>query len=172
MDAAIRRYYGAKRDEATLFTNYDARTSRSSRHITAATEIANGRRMLERFADLERGRPDPTRTQVDRTRVEIFGHGLIMGVDLAYETPRGWNLVALLTDDEIRRPEHLELYATALALHWEGRSDGGRAASVELWLVRGNRGALAWPRAVLERTVPALRVRLTEIEQGAPGQAA
>jgi hypothetical protein len=172
MDAAIRRYYGAKRDEATLVRDYDARTGRSSRREAAATEIANGRHMLERFMDLERGRPDPTRIQVDRTRVEIFGHGLIMGVDLAYETPRGWNLVALITDDEIRRPEHLQLYATALALHWEVRPDGGRVASVELWLLRGNRGALVWPRAMLERTVPALRVRLAEIERGAPGQAA
>ena len=172
MDASIRRYFGDRRKEATLFADYDDRTGRSKRHESAATEIAHGRHMLERFAALDREQPDPTIVQAPRARVEIFGHTLVLDMDLAYRTPHGWNLVSILTDDEIRRPEHLQLYATALALHWERRPDGGPVASVELWLLKGNRGSLTWPRAVLRRSVKDLHVRLDDIARGAPGQAA
>jgi hypothetical protein len=43
-----------------------------------------------------------------------------MGIDVAYQTPEGWVLRQLLTDDEIRRVEHLRLYAAATALHLKG----------------------------------------------------
>lgn len=43
------------------------------------------------------------------TRVEVLGHGPIMGVDLAYETSTGWILRHLITDHEIHRSEHPRL---------------------------------------------------------------
>lgn len=172
MDASIGRYFKKDRTVEVLLADYDDRTSRSKRRETAASEITNGREMLGRFAALDRLQPDPNRVQMRPTRVEVLGHGLIMGVDLAYETSAGWILRHLITDDEIRRPEHLRLYATAAALHFEGRSEGGRAVRVEVWLLRYDGGVDGWPRSLLERSIPALATRLAEIARGASGQVA
>ncbi len=94
--------------------------------------------MLEEFARLDAKQGDPTRIQIAPARVELFGIGITMGVDLAYSDPSGWLLRLLLTDSEIVRVEHLRLYAMAAALNFEGRADGGPVASVELWLLRFN----------------------------------
>ena len=172
MDASIGRYFKKDRTVEGFFADYDDRTSKSKRRETAASEIMNGRKMLSRFAALDRPQPDPSRVQMRSTRVEVLGHGLIMGVDLAYETSTGWILRHLITDDEIRRPEHLRLYATAAALHFEGRPDGGRVARVEVWLLRYDGRVAGWPRSLLETSTPRLATRLAEIAKGASGQVA
>ena len=128
--------------------------------------------MLKRFVALGMATPDPRRVQMRPTRVELFGHGITMGADLAYETLTGWDVRLLITDDEICRPEHLRLYATAVALHCEGRPDGGRVTRVDVWLLRYEGRVAGWPRSLLETSAPRLATRLAEIATGAAGQAA
>jgi hypothetical protein len=172
MDASIARYFKKDRAVEVLLADYDDRTGRSERRETAASEIMNGRKMLRRFAALDRLQAVPSRVQMRPTRVEVLGHGLIMGVDLAYETSTGWILRHLITDDEIHRSEHLRLYATAAALHFEGRSDGGDVARVEIWLLRYDGRVAGWPRSLIETSIPRLATRLAEIARGASGQVA
>jgi hypothetical protein len=172
MDASLRRYFERQRHPDVLFADYDCRTGRAKRNDTAATEIANGRRMLAHFVALDQSQPDPDRVQMKPAAVTVLGQGVVMGVDLAYETPTGWVLRHLITDDEIRRAEHLRLYATAAALHFEGRPDGGHVARVELWLLRHEGRVEGWPRSLLEKSIPSLAVRLSEIARGASGQVA
>lgn len=145
---------------------------RSKRRDSAAGEIANGRMMLRRFAELDRAQADPTRVFLKPTRVAVMGHGITMGIDVAYKTPEGWVIRHILTDDEIRRIEHVRLYATATALHFEGRPDGGDVARVEVWMVRFERGVAGWPRRLLGRLTSSLATRMDEIAAGASEQAA
>jgi hypothetical protein len=176
IDAAIRRYTKKGGDVGILIGYYNERTGKSKRKDTAATEIANGRRMLERFAELDRDQPPPSRIQSAPVPVSVLGHRLTMGVDMVYDGEGGARLLILMTDREIRRTEHLRLYATAAALHFEGRPDGGRVDRVDIWLLTSaqvpGRGVIGWQRSILERQIPALTMRLGEIARGAEGQAA
>jgi hypothetical protein len=167
----MRRYFAADRDPVRLLADYLERTSRSMRHETAASEIANGRRMLERFLELERPLREPTLVLGRPQPVMVLGHWLTMGFDLAYRTPEGWDLRHILSDDEIRRAEHLRLYAAAAATHFEGRSDGGPVARVEIWALRLQPGVAGWPRSLLAGMTPDLERRLAEMAAGASGQA-
>lgn len=117
IEASLRRYFDGGRDPNRLLADYLDRTARAKRRETAASEIANGRRMLERFAELDRSQPDPTRVLLKPISVPVCGHGVTMGIDVAYQTLEGWVLRQVLTDDEIRRTEHVRLYAAATALH-------------------------------------------------------
>jgi hypothetical protein len=172
IDASLRRYFDGHRSVDVLLADYEDRTKGSKRHESAASEIANGRKMLVRFADMDKTQPDPTRVQMRRERVEVLGHGLTMGVDVAYQTSAGWIIRHLITDDEIRLTEHMRLYATAAALHFEGRSDGGPVSGVEVWLLRHDRRVAGWPRSLIEKRVENLALRLDEIARGAAGRAA
>jgi hypothetical protein len=176
IDAAIRRYIKKARDVGVLIGYYDDRTGRSKRKETATTEIANGRRMLERFAELERDQAPPSRIQLASVPVNVIGHRLTMGVDLVYDREGGARMVILMTDREIRRTEHLRLYASAAALHYEGRPDGGPVDRVDIWVLTSaqvpGRGVIGWQRSILERQIPALTTRLDEIAHGAEGHAA
>lgn len=172
IEASLRCYFDAGRDRDRLLADYADRTKRSKRRDSAASEIANGRMMLERFAELDRSQADPTRVFLKPTRATVMGHGVTMGIDVAYQTPEGWVLRHILTDDEIRRTEHVRLYAAATALHFEGRPDGGDVARVEVWMLRVERGVAGWPRALLGRLTSSLATRLDEIAAGASGQAA
>lgn len=172
IDASIRRYEDGGRKPAVLMADYAERTGRAKRRDTAASEINNGKMMLERFARLDADEPAPSRFQLRPTPVDILGMVVSMGADLVYETPEGYVVRQLITDSEIIRPEHLRLYATAVALHFEGRPDGGPVARVDLWLLRYEDRTVAWTRPALEATVPRLRVRLEEIARGAEERAA
>lgn len=172
IEASLRCYFDAGRDRDRLFGDYTDRTNRSKRRDSAASEIANGRMMLGRFADLDRSQADPTRVFLKPTRVTVMGHGITLGIDVAYQTPEGWVIRHILTDDEIRRIEHVRLYATATALHFEGRPDGGDVARVEVWMLRFERGVAGWPRSLLGRLTSSLATRMDEIAAGASGQAA
>ena len=172
MEASLRRYFERQRDPSVLLADYDHRIAASKRRESAASEIANGRKMLERFLTLDQSQVDPTRFLMKPVRVEMFGHRVIMGVDVAYETQDGWIVRHLITDEEIRQIDHWRLYATAAALHFEERPDGGPIAAVQLWLLRYDRRVVGGPRAILARWVPRLAVRFDEIARGASGQAA
>ena len=172
MNASIRRYEDQGRVVEVLLNDYDRRTSCAKRRDTAASEIANGRIMLARFASLDLGEPAPSRIQMKPVAVDALGIRISMGVDLAYQTPDGWVVRHLLTDSEITRLGHLRLYATAAALHFEGRPDGGRVVRVELWLLRYQDRVVGWPRSLPEASIPSLAARLDEIARGAAGQAA
>lgn len=172
IDASIRRYVGSGRDPRVLLDDYDSRTSRAKRRDTAASEIANGRLMLARFATLDQDEPMPTLVGVRPMPVEVLGTTISMGVDLAYRSEDGWHLRHLITDREITRPEHLLLYATASALQFEGRLDGGRVTGVDVWMLRYDDRRLMWDRPSLADAVGRLAVRLEEINKGATGQAA
>lgn len=95
-----------------------------------------------------------------------------MGADLAYETDMGWIIRQLLTDDEIRRIDHLRMYAAATALHFEASSGQERVARVELWMLRYDGRIAGWPRTLLDRNTPALGRRMDEMAIGASGQVA
>lgn len=172
IDASIRRYMRQGRKVEVLLDHYDDRTSRSERLPTAATEIANGRAMLKRFAELDLAEPTPDRVQMPKTRVDVLGVGITLGTDLVYETPNGWLLRLLITDHELVRPEHLHLLAVAAALHFEGRPDGGLVGAVDVWPLRPRRRTLGWARSSLASAVPRLARRLDEIALEASGQAA
>ena len=128
--------------------------------------------MLERFAKLDADEPAPSRYQVRPVPVAVLGTLITMGADLVYETPEGHVIRQLITDSEITRPEHLRLYATAVALHFEGRPGGGPVSRIDLWLLRYDDRTVRWPRSILEATIPRLAVRLEEIARGGAGQAA
>lgn len=172
MDASLKRYFAKGRHRFVLLDDYDRRTAGSSRHESAAKQIANGRRMLAHFADLDEEQVDPTRVQMSRVRVEVLGHRILMGLDVAYETLDGWVIRHLITDSEITVTSHLRLYATAAALHFEGRPDGGSVRRVEIWLLRYDRRLVLWDRKLLDPWIPRLAIRLDEIARGAAGQAA
>ncbi len=172
MDASLRRYFERQRDPSVLLADYERRTAESKRRESAASEIANGRKMLERFLALDQPQVDPTRFQMKPVQVELSGHRVLMGADVAYQTLDGWIVRHLITDEEIRQIDHLRLYATAAALHFEGRPDGGPVAAVEIWLLRYDRRVVGWPRSILQLWVPRLAVRLDEIARGASSQAA
>jgi hypothetical protein len=172
IEASLRRYFDGGRDPDRLLADYSDRTARSKRRDTAASEIANGRRMLERFVELDRSQPDPTRVLLKPIRAPVCGHWVTMGVDVAYQTLEGWVLRQLLTDDEIRRTEHVRWYAAATALHFEGHPDGGDVARVEVWMLRLERGVVGWPGSLLGRLTSSLATRMDEIAAGAFGQAA
>jgi hypothetical protein len=172
IDASIRRYEDGGRKPAVLMADYAERTGRAKRRDTAASEISNGRRMLERFAKLDADEPAPSRYQVRPVPVAVLGTLITMGADLVYETPEGHVIRQLITDSEITRPEHLRLYATAVALHFEGRPGGGPVSRIDLWLLRYDDRTVRWPRSILEATIPRLAVRLEEIARGGAGQAA
>jgi hypothetical protein len=172
MNAALKRYFSKGRDPAVLLGDYDERVARSKRRLTAASEFANGRAMLARFAALDRSQTDPTRVLIGPMRATVLSHGITMSADLAYQTPEGWIIRQLLTDDEIRRIEHLRMFATATALHFEARPDGGPVDRVELWLLRFDGRVAGWPRSLLQRVTPILERRMDEMAIGASGQAA
>jgi hypothetical protein len=172
MNAALKRYFSKGRELTELLGDYDERVARSKRRLTAASEFANGRAMLERFAGLDRTQADPTRVLMAPARAPVLGHGVTMGADLAYQTPDGWIVRQLLTDDEIRRIEHLRMFATATALHFEARPDGGQVDRVELWMLRFDGRVAGWPRSLLQRVTPILERRMDEMAIGASGQAA
>jgi hypothetical protein len=109
IDASISRYMRQGRRVEVLLDHYDDRTSRSARLHTAATEIANGRAMLKKFAELDLTEPTPDRVQLPKSGVDVLGVWITLGADLAYETPNGWLLRLLITDQEVVRPEHLHL---------------------------------------------------------------
>lgn len=95
--------------------DYAERTGRAKRRETAASEINNGKKMLERFARLDADEPAPSRFQLRPMPAEVLGTMVSMGADLVYQTPEGHVVRQLITDSEITRPEHLRLYATAVA---------------------------------------------------------
>ena len=66
----------------------------------------------------------------------------------------------------------LLLYATASALQFEGRIDGGLVTGVDVWMLRYDDRRLMWDRPSLADAVGRLAVRLEEINRGAAGQAA
>jgi hypothetical protein len=168
----LRRYFDAGRDMDRLLADYLERTGRLKRRDTARTEIENGRIMLVRFAELDRSEADPTYFLREATPVTVLGHEITMGIDVAYQVPEGWVLRHLLTDDEIRRIDHLRLYAAATALHFEGRPDGGEVSRVEVWMLRFERGIAGWPRSLLGRVMSSLETRMAEIAAGGSSQAA
>jgi hypothetical protein len=172
MDASIRRYQGGGRQAAVLLGDYAERTGRAKRRETAASEIKNGKTMLERFARLDADEPAPSRFQLRPVPVDVLGTLVSMGGDLVYETAEGYVIRQLITDSEITRPEHLQLYATAAALHFEARPGGGPVSRVDLWLLRYEDRTATWSRSSVEATVPRLAIRLEEIARGAEGQAA
>ncbi len=63
VDASIRRYELGGRTPEALMADYAERTGRAKRRDTAASEIANGKKMLERFARLDAEEPAPSRFQ-------------------------------------------------------------------------------------------------------------
>lgn len=172
IDASIKRYQLGGRKPAVLLADYAERTGRSKRRDTAASEISNGLKMLERFARLDAEEPAPSRFQLRPTPVDVLGTVISMGADLVYETPEGHVIRQLITDSEITRPEHLRLYATAVALHFEGRPGAWPVSRVDLWLLRYDDRTVTWTSAALEATVPLLGRRLEEILRDAEGQAA
>jgi hypothetical protein len=172
IDASIRRYEQGGRKPAVLMADYAERTGRAKRRETAASEINNGKKMLERFARLDADEPAPSRVQLRPAPADVLGTVISMGADLVYETTEGHVIRQLITDSEITRPEHLRLYATAVALHFEARPGGGSVSRIDLWLLRYDDRTVTWPRSILEATVPRLAVRLEEIARGAEWQAA
>ncbi len=172
IDASIKRYEQGGRRPDTLMADYAERTARAKRRVTAASEIANGKKMLERFARLDAEAPAPSRFQLRPTPVDVLGTVISMGADLVYETSDGHVIRQLITDSEIIRPEHLRLYATAVALHFEGRPGGGPVSRVDLWLLRYEERTMAWMRSDLDAVLPRLAARLEEIARGAEGKAA
>ena len=134
--------------------------------------INNGKKLLERFVRLDVDEPPPSRFQLRPTPVTILGTVISMGADLVYETSGEFVIRHLITDSEITRPDHLRLYGTALALHFEARPGGGPVSRVDLWLLRYENRAVTWTRTILEATAPRLAVRLDEIVRGAEGHAA
>jgi hypothetical protein len=128
--------------------------------------------MLERFAALDEAQSAPTLVGLRQVAVVVLGMRVAMGVDLAYKSDVGWHLRHLITDHEITRSEHLRLYATASALHFEGRSSGGPVTSVDVWMLPYDDRRLLWDRETLGDTVGRLAARLDEIARGAAGQAA
>lgn len=169
ISASIRRYVARGRDPRVLIEDYDARTPRAKRRETAASEIANGRLMLARFATLDQAEPMPTLVGVRRPMpVDVLGTTISMGSDLAYRSDDGWHLRHLITDREITRPEHLLLYATASALQFEGRIDGGPVTGVEVWMLRDDDRRLMWDRPSLAEAVGRLAVRPKEIARAPP----
>lgn len=172
IDASIRRYEEGGRKPAVLMADYAERTGRAKRRDTAASQVANGKRMLERFAKLDAEEPAPSRYLVRPAPANVLGTVISMGADLVYETEEGCVIRQLITDAEITRTQHLRLFATAVALHYEARPGGCSVSRVELWLLRYERRTLTWSRSVLEATVSRLATRLDEIARGAEGQAA
>lgn len=172
MEAALRPYFKLGRNADVLLSDYDARVLRSSRRTTAAREFANGRSMLERLVALDRPQPDPTRVLLGKVQTSVLGHGLTMGVDWARQTDSGWVIRQWLSDDEIRRTDHVKLYAAATALHFAARPDGGPVDRVEIWLLRFVGRVAGWPTSLLDRMTSSLASRLDEIAAGASGQAA
>lgn len=172
IDASIKRYEEGGRKPGVLLADFVERTGRAKRRDTAASEIGNGKKMLERFARLDAAEPAPSRFQLRPTPGDVLGTVISMGADLVYETPEGHVIRQLITDSEITRPEHLKLYATAVALHFEGRPGGGPVSRVDLWLLRYDDRTVTWTRSALEATVPRLEVRLAAIARGAEGYAA
>lgn len=172
IDAAVRRYLANGRDVAVLLGFYDERTGKSKRRETAATEIANGRRMLARFAEWDVKQPAPDDAQLPQRAATVLGHSITMGIDLVYKRASGSRLLLLITDREIRRIEHLRLYATAAALHYEARADGGAVDRVDIWVLAYKPTYAGWPRALLGRSVVALERKLDEIARAGLGQAA
>jgi hypothetical protein len=172
IDASIRRYEQGGRQLAVLMADYAERTGRAKRRETAASEINNGKKMLERFARLDADEPAPSRFQLRPMPADVLGMVVSMGADLVYQTPEGHVVRQLITDSEITRPGHLRLYATAVALHFEERPGGGAVSRVEFWLLRYEDRSVTWTRSSLEASVSRLAVRLEEIARGAEGQAA
>jgi hypothetical protein len=172
IEASLRCYFDTGRDQERLFADYADLTNRSKRRDSAASEIANGRMMLKRFTERDRSQADPTRVLLKPARVTVMGHGITMGIDVAYQTPEGWVIRHILTDDEIRRIEHVRLFAAATALHFKGRPDGGDVARVEVRMLRFERGVAGWPTSLLVRLTSNLATRMDEIGARASGQAA
>jgi hypothetical protein len=172
IDASIGEYFRGGRDPDILLAAYERRTGKSKRRESAATEIANGRTMLERFLVLDHHKDDPSRFHLRPEFVEVLGHRIKMGVDMAYDTPAGAALALVITDEELRRTEHLRLFATAAMVHFQDRPDGGRVAQVEVWLLKWDQRLVRWPRQLLENSIPRLADRLEEIARGASGRAA
>jgi hypothetical protein len=170
--AALRHYFASDRDPAKLLADYDKRTSESKRKVKPVTEIANGRRMLLNFVALDEDQPPPTKYLMPAVRVKLFRIGVTMSVDIAIESSDGWVLRQVITDQELVRPEQLRLYATAVAMHFEGRPDGGPVARVDLLLVRRAGRMVTWNRAFLRTSEPRLATRCEQIRSGGADVAA
>lgn len=169
--AEINGYFASGRTRS-LPESFDARVSKWKRRETAATEIANARRMLERFQAFERDEGNPTEFGIAKSAIRIFGLDLELGVDVAYETSAGWVLRQFLVDDEIVRLAQIRLYALATAIHFEARRPGAKVARVEVWDLRRDNVRPGWERRWLEGYVPDLQRRFEAIRDALGDKAA
>jgi hypothetical protein len=162
--AALRGHFLANRRPGAMLAEFDKRRDRAERQESAAAQYAMGRRMVERFADRDRRSGSPVDMLVPATEQAVLGHVVRLGYDVIYGAPEGLILRQLLTDADIRRPEHLRLFATASLLHVEA-SLGREVAAVEIWQLRFHR-YFHWPRWMLLRQMQALGVKLDEVARG------
>lgn len=160
--AAVGSYFRDGRDPSRAKSELEMRTDKAKRREQLASQIINTRAMLDLFLAWDRGEPDPTRFRATPVLATVLGWNMRIGHDLVYETAEGLRLRQLLTDDAIRRGEHLRLFAVASLLHFEAGSPDLRLATVEVWHLRANRRML-WPRQLLLRLVPDLRTRLDQV---------
>jgi len=162
-DAALRTHFRAGRGPGALLDDFDRRWSKAKRRDSASATLNNGRRMAERFLALDAKAGDPLRALDPVTEQTVLGHQLRLPHDLVYEAPEGLILRQLLTDHDIRRDEHLRLYALACLAHFEAGS-GLLLASVDVWQLRV-RKQCSWPRFLLLRQSAVLGERLDSVAQ-------
>lgn len=99
----------------------------------------------------------------------MLAHETGLGYDVMCGDAGGVVIRQLLTDSDIRRDAHLRLYAAACLLHYE--AGGGHVERVDVWRLPFGK-EFSWPRWVLVRLAPALRVRMDEIAQALSEEAA
>jgi hypothetical protein len=173
IEAALRRYFDGGRVPDTLRSDFESRVARWKRRDSAASEINNARQMLERFLRLDRAENDPLRVFMVPERCDVLGVGVALGYDLVYEVEHGILIRQLLTDSEIRRTEHLRLYAAAIAIHYTSRNLPSPLTRVQIWYLRYEHRIAGWPAALLlGRPARDLSKRLGAISRGLSGWAA
>jgi hypothetical protein len=163
LEAALRAYFRSGRAPGALLEDFDRRWSKAKRRDTAHVTFSNGRRMAEWFLALDAKATDPLRALDHVSEQMVLGHRLLLSHDLLSQAPEGLILRQLLTDEDIRRDEHLRLYAVACLLHFEAGSPLP-LARVDVWQLRA-RKQFTWPRFLLLRQAAVLGGRLDSVAQ-------
>jgi hypothetical protein len=170
IEGSVRTYVRTGRQPDRLLRDYDDRTARAQTRDRNASAIANGRRMLERFAQWDAGQPSPIRCLEPAVAAGLLGHQLTLTHDLVHATDDGLVIRQLVTEDGMRRLEHRRIFAVATLLH--ARAAGlGDVVRIEVWHLRLI-GPVGWPSSLLLRRVPELAASLVRISVAVTGDAA
>jgi hypothetical protein len=156
-EASLRAHLNGGRNPGAMLADYDKRWSKAERRETAYSAFAAGRLMAERFLALDARSAAPLMSLQKPGERVVLNHLVRLNHDLVYGTESGLVLRQLLTDSDLRRSEHLRLYAVASLLHFEAA--GAPLAAVEVWQLRF-RKQFTWPRFLLLRLQSSLALQL------------